>query len=53
MFVLAVYMHKIKALLKRGYNPFEKNAELFQKEREIKNQKLATTAANEPVAEIS
>lgn len=37
MFVLAVYKHKIKELLKRGYNPFEKNAELFQKEQAALN----------------
>ncbi|WP_157961205.1 tyrosine-type recombinase/integrase [Lutibacter citreus] len=34
MFVLAVYKHKIQELLRRGYDPFEDNTELFQKEQD-------------------
>lgn len=52
MFVLTLYKHKIKALLKRGYNPFEKNAELFQKEQEIKAKKFTAPTSEEQVAEL-
>ena len=34
MFVFVIYRHKIKAFLERGYNPFENNSELFQKEKQ-------------------
>ncbi|MBI9039819.1 hypothetical protein [Lutibacter sp.] len=60
MFVLAVYKHKIKELLKRGYNPFEKNAELFQKEQAALNtanvaivEKNVLTPIVEKVAQVS
>ncbi|WP_298366458.1 site-specific integrase [uncultured Lutibacter sp.] len=52
MFVLAVYKHKIQELLKRGYNPFEDNTALFQKEKESATQETtvatpATTVATQ------
>ena len=34
MFVLSVYKHKIEMLLKKGYNPFEDNSDLFIKEKQ-------------------
>ena len=34
MFVLMIYKHKILELLKRGYNPFEDNTDLFIKEKQ-------------------
>ena len=36
LFVLSVYRKKILELLKKGYNPFEDNTELFQKNSEQK-----------------
>lgn len=60
MFVLAVYMHKINALLKRGYNPFENNAEVFLKEQEsslkpngVHEQVFVVKESKENVAEVS
>lgn len=49
MFVLVIYRNKIKALLKRGYNPFENNSELFQKEKQatIKPKKVLPQKTND------
>ena len=60
LFVLSVYRKKILELLKKGYNPFEKNAELFQKEKvstikskEGVEKKSEVTKSDKNVAEVS
>ncbi|SNR50848.1 Phage integrase family protein [Lutibacter agarilyticus] len=41
MFVLSIYKHKIETLLKKGYNPFEDNSDLFIKEQQQKGIEVA------------
>ena len=52
MFVLLVYKHKIEELLKKGYNPFEDNTALFQKQHEDNHPKVATIEKQETAIKI-
>ena len=43
LFVLSAYRKKILELLKKGYNPFEDNTELYQKHKELEDAKTVAT----------
>ena len=48
LFVLSAYRKKILELLKKGYNPFEDNIELYQKQQEIAKSKTVATQPTGP-----
>jgi len=52
LFVLSVYRKKILELLKKGYNPFEDNTELFQKNSEQKTPEKEPEKINPPAVVI-
>ena len=48
LFVLVAYKKKILELLKKGYNPFEDNQELYQKHKDLQNSKIVVTQNTKP-----
>lgn len=48
LFLLSAYRKKILELLKKGYNPFGDNTELFQKHQEIESTKVTVIHTPEP-----
>ena len=52
LFVLSVYRKKILELLKKGYNPFEDNTELYRKHKELENSKTVAPKNPEPDQKI-
>jgi hypothetical protein len=51
LFVLSAYRKKILELLKKGYNPFENNTELYEKHKELENTGETTIKTSEPINE--
>ncbi|RXP54525.1 hypothetical protein EC396_09075 [Lutibacter sp. HS1-25] len=51
LYILSAYRKKILELLKKGYNPFDENAELHQKETDPIVEKVVATVKPETVAE--
>ncbi|PHQ55823.1 MAG: hypothetical protein COC16_04470 [Lutibacter sp.] len=51
LYVLSAYRKKMLELLKKGYNPFENNTELYQKHKEFENTEETTTQISEPQKE--